>query len=515
MTPSAHLLDRDTEIGMLSQRVKDAVNQLLIPLTVVLVLESAFLSFSERPGAFAFILVSAGTVVALKIWSTGALGLPLLPVLAIQSLVIYGLPIAAGHEIIKSYPPGFVFDAGVEVLIFTVSMALCWKVGMQLFYPSPPVSYALQEVNRAGSKGWSKLGFAMIIGTTAFITMQSLGLTDPVVGALPTGTSSILAALIAVVSASGFFLVSMTVGGPDASVVGKVIFWFLLVANGMLSASEFLLYSVAANLITVAVGFFWGQGRIPWRYLIVSMLCLSFLNTGKTAMRARYWGNDFDTPPPATAEKLPALYAEWIRVSYDAILANQARADLRQPNGEAQAKENLTLLDRIDNLQNLLFVIDAVEAGHIPVLHGATYTLIPPLLVPRILAPNKPRSHEGQILLNVHFGRQDLGSTFSTYIAWGLLPEAYGNFGAVAGSLLVGASIGLLLAWIENLTARKLVVSTEGFLSLGLLMNVMNSFEMVASLLVTETFQSFMIIIFASMPFVRRTVQHGAKQGAK
>ena len=49
-------------------------------------------------------------------------------------------------------------------------------------------------------------------------------------------------------------------------------------------------------------------------------------------------------------------------------------------------------------------------------------------------------------------------------------------------------------------------MSTEGFLSLSLLMNLMNSFEMVASVLVTSIFQSFVVIVAASMPFVHRTM---------
>jgi hypothetical protein len=143
---------------------------------------------------------------------------------------------------------------------------------------------------------------------------------------------------------------------------------------------------------------------------------------------------------------------------------------------------------------------------HVSLLHGATYELIPPLLVPRILNPDKPRSHQGQVLLNVHFGRQDLNSTFDTYIAWGLLPEAYGNFGEYAGSLCIGIFLGVCFAWVEMFTARKLVISMEGFLSLSLMLNLMNSFEMVSSVFVTSTFQSFLIIVVVCLPFVRRTV---------
>jgi hypothetical protein len=308
------------------------------------------------------------------------------------------------------------------------------------------------------------------------------------------------------VSACGFFLVSMIIGAKEASLAEKLIFWVLLIANGMISASDFLLASAAANFITVAIGFFWSSGRVPWRYLTVAMLALSFLNTGKTTMRERYWRTDEAEAIHVSFVQLPALYAEWIQVSYNAVLENNSVSAFGAKDRNDKAGKNQTLLDRIDNLQNLLFVMDAVNTDHVSLLHGKTYSIIPPLLVPRVLWPDKPRTHEGQVMLNVHFGRQDLNSTLETYIAWGLLPEAYGNFGAFTGALCLGSFIGLLFAWIENLTARKLVVSMEGFLSLSLLMNLMNSFEMVASVLVTSIFQSFVIVILASLPFVHRTV---------
>ena len=147
-----------------------------------------------------------------------------------------------------------------------------------------------------------------------------------------------------------------------------------------------------------------------------------------------------------------------------------------------------------------------METAHIAPLYGATYELIPPLLVPRIFWPDKPRAHEGQVRLNVHFGRQDLDATFQTYIAWGLLPEAYGNFGAKAGAIFLGFGLGLLFAWLENFTARKLLLSLEGFIAFTLLLDMAGSFEMVASVLVTTVFQSVVLLIVASVPFVERMV---------
>jgi len=502
---STNQLNRFTEIHALSDKVSSIIKRFIAPMAIALVAETAYVSYSGKPGAVAFAVMSVGTCVAMLIWSRFAIGLPLLPMMAIQSLIIYGVPIAAGHDSILDYPAEFLLEAGIEVFIFNVVMAGAWRIGMQLFSPSPPICYSLREFNRSGERGWSKLGFGLILGSTAFQVLQGLDFAGPIFAELPSGSSSILYALTAVASACGFFLIALVVGGTQVSFLGKAVFWSLLVVNAMISASGFLLTSAAANLITVSVGFFWSNGRIPWRYLTIAMLSLSFLNVGKGTMRSRYWESADSEAKEVSLAQTPAVFAEWFQASLDAIVQNNSSASTKYRAGSPTSK-NQTLLDRVDNLQNMLFVIDAEKVGHIAPLGGDTYTLIPPLLVPRILWPDKPRTHEGQILLNTHFGRQDLDSTFTTYIAWGLLPEAYGNFGPVAGSIFLGAVLGLFFAWVENLSSRKLVVSLEGFLSLNLLMSLMNSFEMVASVLVTSTFQSMVIILAAGLPFVRRTV---------
>jgi hypothetical protein len=513
VTASRSRLDSHTVIGEPSLMVRSVIKRLVLPAVVAFALEFGYLSVSGRAGAGSFALIALGTCIALKVWSSSAIGLPLLPLLVVQNLVIYAVPIVTAHESIVAYPPDFLFAAGTEVLIFDVALIVAWKLGMQLLTPSRSPGYALHEFNRSGMRGWARLGFGMFICTTLVLLVQGSSMFYPVFASLPAGFDSVLNALLSVLSACGFFLVSMLIGGGQASLLGRAVFWVFLVANVMLSSSDFILSTSAGSLITVAIGFFWSNGRIPWRYLLVVLAALSFLNTGKTTMRARYWGDENAPGSSLTLSQLPAVYEEWAKVSFAAM--TQSGPDTAWSEGEEKdpKKKVQTLLDRIDNMQNLLFVIDAIKTEHVSPLHGKTYTLIPPLLVPRFLWPDKPRSHEGQVLLNVHFGRQDLASTFVTYIAWGLLPEAYGNFGPVMGALLLGAVLGGFFAWVEKMTARKLMLSLEGFLSLSLIMNLMNSFEMVASVLVTSTFQSFVIIVAASAPFVRRSTAKRVEPG--
>ncbi len=505
MTPLARPrpLDRFTQIGDLAGSVRWFVHRSLAPLAVVLAAEMAILIATGSPGAACFSLLSVATCLILAVWRPVGRGLPILPLLAFQNLIVYGLPIVIGHEVITSYPESFVTRAGLEVLIFSGCLACSWRLALELFHPAPALCYALQGFRQEGEARLIRLGFTLAIGSSAYLLLQSLGLLDPLFSVLPDGSYSLASPLISAAATCGFFLVSMHVGTGRVPVGRRLLFWTLLAGNCFISAAGFLLSATTALLASVLIGLFWSTGRMPWRYLAVVVALLSFLNLGKFTMRERYWGTEGEVLNQVTLTQMPRYYAEWFQASYEAIAPGDAGPSVNDDRAHAKGQN---LLERVNNLQNLLFVIDAIDNGHIPPLHGATYELIPPLLVPRIFWPEKPRTHEGQVLLNVHFGRQELTSTFQTYIAWGLLPEAYGNFGATAGSVFLGVVLGVMFAWLESFTARKLLVSLEGFVSFTILLGMMGSFEMVASVLVTSVFQSIIVLVAASLPFVERTV---------
>jgi hypothetical protein len=286
-----------------------------------------------------------------------------------------------------------------------------------------------------------------------------------------------------------------------------MLFWLLLAWNCIIAASGFLLSGVTTCIVSVLIGLFWGSGRMPWRFLIIVVGILAFLNIGKQDMRAKYWFGNEDEPsmPAIGITDLPGIYYEWAQSSVDA-LSGVENVPTRMGSHTEAKEAKQTLLARINNLQNLLFVVDAVGTEHVATLGGATYRLIPELLVPRILWPGKPRSHEGQVLLNVHFGRQDLESTLNAYVAWGLLPEAYGNFGPILGAVVLGGVLGLVFAWMEKYTSRKPIMSLEGFASFAIFLGMVNSFEMVASVLVTSVFDAVIPIVIGCVPVVRHMV---------
>jgi len=226
------------------------------------------------------------------------------------------------------------------------------------------------------------------------------------------------------------------------------------------------------------------------------MLVVGFLNEGKSQMRERYW-NASAGGANLQLSNLPEFFGEWTEASLSSF--QNDLSDNRAEAAQGSADGNPTIITRLDNFQNLTFIVDTLERGTGQLLYGKTYSVIPPLLIPRFLWPDKPRTQEGQIMLNLNFGRQRTEEeTFTTYIAWGLLPEAVGNFGCVAGACFLGSLLGFGSGMLEVWSARKRLLSVEGLVATGLLVQVAISYEMVASMIITSTFQMLVAVIVFS-----------------
>jgi len=494
-------IDRYTQLADLAPGVRQLISRSLPPLSGILILVAAYLAVNHSSGTFAFAFISMGFCIVLSAWAKSGIGVPLLPIMAVQHLVAYALPIVQNNATALAYPQGYLNQAGIEVLIFFTALTGGWHFGMQAFRPAPPIAHSLRIMSHAGGGGLRKIGYGLISLTTIYSILQSLKLTDTFMQTLPNGAESLVNALISASGICGFFAISLGISSGEINYRDTVIFWILFAFNCLVSASALLLSATSSYVATVFIGLFWGSNKVPWKYTVIVLCVLGFLSLGKFEMRNRYWTDDVDYVPTATLSEMPSRYSEWALASIDVITAPANDGGTSQKN----LKKDNSLLSRVNNLQNLLFVIDAMDSEKIEPLYGATYTLIPPLLIPRIFWPDKPRAHEGQVLLNVHFGRQDLISSYRTYIAWGLLPEAFGNFGPYLGAVFLGLVLGGFIAWVENRSVNLPILSLEGFLVFTLFLNMAASFEMVASVLITSIFQSLVPVAIACLPFVHRT----------
>jgi hypothetical protein len=493
-----HALDRYTQFTELAFVVHRLLGRGLLLLTGLLITVVVLLLFTDNPGWLALLYISAGTLLSLAIWHGKGVGIPIIPVFALQHLITYGTPIVTRNETIVPYSPEFITQAGFEVCVFLSVMTVAWRLGMELFKTRPTYSYALRVFSEGDAHMRIRVGVGLIAIVTAYNVADSMRVIHSILEMLPGGTSSLVSAMIKATTMAGYFLVAMSIGSGETKGGVKGFFWCTFVANALIIASSFLLSSATNLVASVVIGLFWGSGRMPWRFLLITAGILSFLHLGKFEMRDRYWDVETESADTKLID-LPRHYGEWVDASYRNMLGS--RKD-EAASFKTLGEDTPSMLARVNNAQNLLFAINAVEGRAIPVLGGATYALIPPLLIPRVLWPEKPRAHEGQVTLNVHFERQNLSASYKTYIAWGLLPEAYGNFGPIWGAAILGLALGLLFARIETITACKPLLSLEGLVTFAVFIELSVSFEMVASVLTTALFQSVVIITMACMPFV-------------
>lgn len=250
------------------------------------------------------------------------------------------------------------------------------------------------------------------------------------------------------------------------------LLWLALFIVPILQAMRSLLLSSLQGILFAAMlGMWLGRARRALVITLAVLLFISFINTGKHELRERYWGRGLELPANPVA-----LVQEWVQSSIDA-----------RANPDDESADLFT--QRFNNLQNLLFVEQKLAEGT-PTLGGASFLVIPQVILPRVLNPNKVRSQEGQILLNLHFGRQlNREQTLTAYIAWGMLAESVGNFGRLVGPIVVGLITGLLLRLTENLGRGQLLLSAPGLLSLALGLLWLTAYEMVYSTFVASALQ--------------------------
>lgn len=479
-------------IGEIINRNKSIYYQFIAGIAVVILLCLAFVAEMDAAMIWPCTVISAAALVPLWFWSTqDKKGVPILPTFVVQQLLVYLMPILVQNASIQGYSSNVMNSSAMSVGLFFLVLPLGWKTGREMV-TSHPSRWILNFQGRGGT-GAMTLRIALIfLGfNVAFEVLSKLGM----MGWIPTGLMPVVRATLAALAAFGAFLGGFVIANRRGS-RGKMWFWLVFYVLLLLTASGLLLSGVTLMVVAGGIGLGLGCARMPWIFMITVSAILSFLNVGKFEMRAKYWG---ENAVGTSLTGIPSLYAEWAQISFER-LGN--RRELESGSSNTVEVKGQSLLERMNNLQNMTFVVNAQQKLKAEPLWGKTYALIPPLFIPRFLWEDKPRTHEGQILLNLHYGRQcSVEDTEKTYIAWGLLPEAVGNFGTTGGPLFLGLVIGLLFGMLESWSARKRLFSIEGFVIIGLLMQTLVSFEMVASVFLTSTFQMILVLAVGASMF--------------
>ncbi len=487
MRPSGLVLT----FGELSLMMRGAFRLAAKILVLLMVVGVIVLSGKKETWILAFLLMGLPTIVIVLGWSKGAVrGFPLLPILAIQHMVIYTTPLLAASVATQRVLDGVITKSGSCILIFLLCLygGWAWAFDVKRHRRGSSWNLGLAEGSDAHSR-MIGVAFGLLLGAITFQVGMRTGFIWNMIPNSLIGAVSILRSGAAAASMLGALIGAMMIGrGMNSGQI--VFFWFLVAFSAVLLIADVLLSAASGLVGAVAMGLLFGSGRVPWKFLLVAFAILGFLNQGKFVMRNKYWSNEgFDRAKVRTIDQFPAFFAEWASASSKYLFDERQGAV-----GNATVEKGQSILDRVNNLQNLTYILEAYATGRYSQLDGETYLLIPALLIPRVIWPNKPRTHQGQILLNLHFGRQDsLEATQGTYVAWGLVPEAVGNYGWFVGPMSVGLVLGFLIGRLESWTVRLRLFSVEGIVTMVVMVIISLSYEMVASVLVTSLFQAIVV----------------------
>jgi hypothetical protein len=452
----------------------------------------------------AYMCITIPVLVAPFLWvSSGAFGIPVLPVISALSYLYYAAPLLSGNTLAEYRPEDLVWAALSVGLFLTAASLAAWPFlgdgrGRNRL---PPTIRAPGKAHFIGTRSVNNLATNDELYRLIFIGLAASILYYL---ALTSGAASYLGTAIGVVRSVAVTLGSLAcylTGFARGSGLLTGRRWFVALAGFLLvtalSMSGLFLVGGAVNIAAALLGYVLAAKRIPWIMLGVVFVVLSILNAGKLNIRNEYWDRDSQSLKNSSITQVPGVMVNWFAAGIGGTVSKAL--------GSKQ-QESSSLLERTSLLHMVLAVQEATPSI-IPYLEGGTYALLPSMLVPRFLQPDKTESQAGLNLLSVRYGRQRAEDTYKTTLGWGMVAEAYANYGNPA-VIIVGVLFGIFCGVLMRLSA------TAAPLSLAMLMAIASTLalcnlELDVSSLAVSTLQTYGgILLFSALPRVvkRRSV---------
>lgn len=452
-----------------------------------------FISSPSIQGLLSYVLVCSAALLPALLWCSGRVhGLPLYPLFGFSFVWSYALPLLIGQRDVSLYLPAEQLSAGLKVTLFLFTGTVVWWL-ITTSRPVRPRSY--YELSHENS---SKLLLFVILSAVFYQMAGNANWLAYIPGALV----SLLRSLSLGLSIIAVFVLSYSIGRRSLRSSEKKIF-IVLLALYLFATAAGLLLSFAAIIWAVAiVGYVVGKRVLPWRVITLAIAMLTILHLGKVEMRHQYWAHSQRSSFEEHSSNLypweyPRWYSEWITYGVRKIFITPEEEF--QVAEEATHSEFFSLVDRA-SLFHILLKFQAETPSNVPFLYGATYKIIPPLLIPRFLYPNKPISHEGSIMLAVHYGYQTRHSAGSTRIGIGMLAESFANFGFV-GLILIGSLLAALFGAVTRWSMYTPILSGRAMFAI-VLMSMSLQRELTAAVFCTTLFQTgvaVLVLVFFTM----------------
>jgi len=369
---------------------------------------------------------------------------PLAELMQFTLVPFYALPLLTAHEEVARYPESILLEAAGVVLLFQVFCLLGAIFVDRNQHRGNPSAWLSEDLVSEDSLRFS--AYTLML-TTVWVLVSSF------TRVIPVELYGTLRAVFFGVGTISAFIQARMWGAGQLNQSQKALFAVNIFVQFVLFNLSLVLVTAMILFLLIVVGYFSSARRLPLLLCLAVTAAFAVLHAGKHKMRDKYWGEyGQDTPIAA----VPGYYSEWI--GYGMAGAMKAADD-------DSGTKHSSLLERASLFQLVCYVIDTVP-DRTPYLAGETYAYVPPQVIPRFLWPNKPSPNDSVKTLSVKLGVLSADQAETTSIGYGLITEAYANFGAYGPAIL-----GLLLGWALRKLAK--VTSACGTLSGGGILRIL------------------------------------------
>jgi hypothetical protein len=384
-----------------------------------------------------FLTLASLVMLALGVWpmllwlKRNDMTYPISEFMLLTTVPFYALPLLTGHEELQTYSEDLLLRACLVVIAFQLACIAGSQLGSSGYRPDRRFN---RQWWREDLLSESKLHFTAY---TALLNTAWL-LVSGFTSYIPSDWFGTARAIFFGIGIISIFIQGRLWGAGQLTPAFKVLFWFNLSCQIILLTTSLLLINGMSLLLTAGVGYFSAARRVPWLPVVLLLPLIAVLQNGKSAMRNLYW--EQGEPSPGLLG-LPTYFGRWFELG------------LSYQDAQKETKDQAltySLMRRASLFQIVCIAVDIMPAQS-PFLYGASYRVLAPQVVPRFLWPGKPSPQESNQLLAVQLGMQTEEETETTSIGFGMLTEAYANFGYGCA-----AALGLAFGWLF----RRLAIST-------------------------------------------------------
>lgn len=431
------------QFGRPAGQGQSSLSRLLV-LAFGLLISIGFVWSQSGEQLLAYLLVVVAAMLPTVLWvRLGASGIPVLPVVVLAYIPYFGWPILSSDDVAQAYTTWEILRAALTVTLFLSVASFSWFLMLRGARSKPDVVLAEFENERVVRLVLFGMWFGVLFNLATLSDLLNLGPFFGVARAVA-GTLAMVACFLSGVTRAQGVLRGNAWAGAIAGLL-------LLV---LVSWSGLFLVTGIIYMLAMLFGYCIVAKRVPWVVIGVAFVVVTVLHAGKPELRAKYWDS---ASAGYSVWNAPGLMLEWFAEGVTAITTNE---------------EYQSPLERAGLMHMLLFAQTRTPES-VDFLYGATYQLLPSILVPRFIDASKPISGAGMELINLHYGIFSDQVDAFTSIGWGLVAEAYANYGYLC-VIAVAVLLGVLTGFLHQKSVGAAVISMPTLLSIAVMMALIN-----------------------------------------